>query len=486
MILYALFIFLVLYLVFRYAKPFHLNGLPKQYVSYSFIIKTISGITFISIYTHYYGKGVLSADAEQFMRESKLLNDVFFHSVSDYFSFIFGTNNSNELIQKYLSETSHWSAGDLTLVNDNRNILRVHSVFHFISFNNPYIHVLFMAVLSTIATNNFYLSLKNRSNITPKYLFMIFVLFPSLLFWSSSLLKEPLLILGISLFLRSLLYSDPKAKRVLYFILGLIFTVGFKPYIFFILIVSFVFYLIFYTLPKYKLILSMFIFIGLGIISLFIFENQREKAIQILSRKQYDFVNISKGGIHVTTDTTFYFFKPRDYDHLLIIDDSVQVIKDIDAEILHHGSIDQPIPIHLLASKKKWKIYFQRSYSKGYIETTPLGNSGIQLIKNIPEAISNALFRPYISDPGGWLKFPAILENILLFAFLIHAIIRRKKLTENEIGIIASIIIFILLLSLLIGWTTPVLGAIVRYRVPAYLGIIIIITMTYSPLKSSK
>src|SRR5690606_17670490 len=104
---------------------------------------------------------------------------------------------------------------------------------------------------------------------------------------------------------------------------------------------------------------------------------------------------------------------------------------------------------------------FKNRRSDGYIGVTLINNSFTQLLKNIPEALSNVLLRPFINDPGSWLKYPAILELILLYLFIIYAFLHRKKLTSNEVGLLIAAIIFIIGLSLIIGWVTPVLGAIV-------------------------
>ncbi|HIP32522.1 MAG TPA: hypothetical protein EYG86_07165 [Crocinitomicaceae bacterium] len=483
MVFYPIVFFILLFLLVRYSRVFHIEGLPNYYSSISFLTKVISGIAFLSIYTLYYGQGTLSADAEQFMRESKVLNDVFYQSPGDYFKFFFGFDNSEALINKYLSSTSHWSAGTQTILNDNRNILRVHSIIHFFSFNSVYIHILVMSFISVFSTNNIFLALKKYVSVSPKQLFWFLILLPSLTFWSASILKEPMMILGFSLILRTLLYDDSRKKEVILFFVGLILLAGFKPYILILSLIAVGFYFLYQSFSRYQLLFASSIYLVLFLATVFIFQNKATNFVQLLSRKQFDFVNISKGGIHIDTDTNFIFFSPQQYSSIEKTGDSIKIIKEVDAMILQHGSIKQPVPIHLKPSPENWKIYFERTYSEGYIETTPIDNSSIQLIKNIPEAVTNALFRPVPFDPGGWLKHPAIIETILLFGFLFYTIIKRKKLSRKEKAIIYSTCLFIFLLALLIGWVTPVLGAIVRYRIMAYLGILGIALILYDPNK---
>ena len=108
------------------------------------------------------------------------------------------------------------------------------------------------------------------------------------------------------------------------------------------------------------------------------------------------------------------------------------------------------------------------------------------MILNIPEALTNSLLRPYLNDPGKNLKFFACFETYILFAFLIIALIRRRKLGESELNFVISCLIFIISLSLIIGWTTPVLGAIVRYRMPAYYVLLLVAFILVNPIKKWK
>ena len=446
-------------------------------MSIAFLLKVLAGYCFLYIYTEYYGDGALSADANQFMNESKILNNVFYDSPINYFKFLFGINDTNELIHQYLQNTAHWDMGAQAIINDNRNILRIHSLIHFFSFNYVSIHIFIMCFISLVGIKNIYIAIKRHSILNPKIIFWILILIPSVIFWSSSILKEPLMLFSLSLLIRGLLSGDKRLKRILLVITGGILLIGFKPYVLIALLPAILFYYLYHKITRFKIISSLTIIFLIATVSIFLFPEKKEASLQLISRKQYDFVNISKGGLHVSTDSCFYFFKPEQYSSLLISSDSVQVIKTLQAKIYEHGSISRPIPITLNKGEEKWPIYFMENKSGGYIETTLINNSFKQLLINSPEAISNSLIRPYPNDPGGWLKFPAMVEVWLVFGFLFYAIIKRRKINSVELSI------FIIVLSLIIGWVTPVLGAIVRYRIPSYIGIIIIGLILILPSK---
>ena len=215
MIIYSAVLFLILFLFTRYSRSMAIQDLNKWNISVAFSLKVVVGLNFLFIYTEFYGSGILSADAGAFMKESKILHDVFISSPTDYFKFLTGIGDTRELQQHYLLGTNHWDAGAQALINDNKNILRFHSIIHFISFNNPVIHVLFMCLLSTIGAMNLLIGISARTTLNKNIQFWILILIPSVLFWTSGILKEPLLFLGIGLMVRGLLSRESIKKRCL-------------------------------------------------------------------------------------------------------------------------------------------------------------------------------------------------------------------------------------------------------------------------------
>lgn len=382
---------------------------------------------------------------------------------------------------KYLSETTHWDSGAQAIISDNRNILRVHSVVHFMSRGNEAIHVFVFCFISMIGLKQLFIGVNNKSTFKSTYVFLILLLFPSILFWTSSILKEPMMFLGIGFLVRAFWGPDTNNKNWLFGIFGTIVLFGFKPYVLIAMIPGILFYIFYRSLPKLKIIGSLLILISIVSSALLIFPKKREHVVHIFSRKQYDFKNVGKGGLHARADNCFYYFKQDQLANLKIEHDSVSILKTTDAQILQIGAMDSPIPITLHPSNIKWSIYFINSQSYGFIDLTLINDSFSQMLLNIPEALINSLIRPYPWDPGSWLKYPAALEVLLLYIFLIYAISKRIPLSKDIIAIIIAITLFVISLSLIIGWVTPVLGAIVRYRTPAIMGIIVIALILISP-----
>jgi hypothetical protein len=82
-----------------------------------------------------------------------------------------------------------------------------------------------------------------------------------------------------------------------------------------------------------------------------------------------------------------------------------------------------------------------------------------------PLALINTLFRPFFGDISSPLLILPMLENCVLILMIILAIVFPLKGRKNN-RIIYFCFFFSLLLFILLGLTTPVLGALVRYRIP--------------------
>jgi hypothetical protein len=135
---------------------------------------------------------------------------------------------------------------------------------------------------------------------------------------------------------------------------------------------------------------------------------------------------------------------------------------------------DKEVYVHLKPTGKKWKIHIIMPGTNSYIKTKEIQNSFTQLVLNVPEAIINTFFRPFPFDKGSFLKYPAMLEVWGLTFFLFLSILFKRKLEADSKNLIACLLMFALSLALLIGWTTPVTGAIVRFRFPIQLALFII------------
>lgn len=467
------FILLILVSWFFWRK--RTEGLNKWDLSIGLGIKMAFAFLFVSVYAVYYGDGVLSSDIHVFMWESGLLANVASHSITDYFTFLFGLED-DALIQEYLSKTDHWTSGDLALINDAQNVMRVNSLLYFFSRGNVFFHLLFFAAVLLLCTRELYLALRNWVVVNDRLLWFGLLLFPSVAFWSGSILKEPLMMSGLFLFVAALLRPFSWKQRIWRLLLGTLLMLMFKPYVFFLLLIAVVPYLVLKMWFPVRAWQTILLTALLGMIGAWLLPEKRDQVVHFLWRKQFDFDNVSRGGLHILADSTFYYVETEQYPNFTFIDDKFVILhKPIHAKRMRLG-MEYPFEDVMLSDTGKvWINYYSTNKCGSYIHTTFINDSFSQLIKNIPEALVNAAIRPWPTDPGGKLKWFNFFETIGLFTLLGFSLYRFRQQRENShVDLVLLGIWFAILLFLLIGWTTPVLGAIARYRIPAYLSLFIV------------
>lgn len=474
MLIYSVLFTVLLFLLVRYSRLFRTEGLSPWILPSAYLIKVGVGLLLFWVHIRTYGIGELSHDGERFFNEGRLLNEVFFKSPLDYFRLLTGIGETEALTQHYLSTTRYWSAGDLTIINDAKNVIRCHSLLHFISFNSFFVHLSALCLLSTAAVRNIYLTFKGITQLSNSWFFWIILIIPSTIFWTSSMMKEPFMFFGISLFLRALIIEMKPIRKYIWLFIASFILLAFKPYVLVCLILALIIVALYRYVFKHKLVhLGIFVCI-IAPLSAYILSDFRDTTVHYLTRKQFDFINVGKGGLHVQSDTCFYFFQTYQYSSIEIDGYTAELKKEVDVYQYRFGSTQKPVPVHLIPNGDKWTVVYQALGCASYIELTPIDNSFSQLIKNIPEAIINAGFRPFPSDPGSKLKYLSMLEVWVLFVFLAYALLNRRSISKREKEIVLGLTLFAVFLTLLIGWTTPVLGAITRYRFPAQMAIVLI------------
>jgi hypothetical protein len=475
--------FLVLLVFLRTRSFFQSPELNPWMLPFAFALKCSVGFIFLQLYVFQYDNPQLKTDAGAFFHESKILNTVYNESPNDYFKLMSGIGATDALSEKYLGETNHWDSGDQAIFHDNRNIIRIHALLQYISLGSIVVHMIFFSFLSLLGTYLLFLALRNRGSVKPWVIFLLLLLLPNIIFWSSGILKEPIILFGIGALAYAITDKTSNLKKWGFGILGLIALLSFKPYIFIALIPSGIVYALYSYLPRYKLATSIGIPLLLGFIFMLSFPSVLEKGTHILSRKQSDFSNVGRGGMHVKSeqDSIFYYFTPDQYNYLTISGDSVWLNEEIDAYKVKFGSLVPPVPARLKPTKIAWTHHFSQDRANSFIEINPINDQPIRLLTSAHIAIFNTLFRPLPTDPGGTFKYLAFLETLFLFGLIAWTLLRHKPLSTKERGFILASVVFCLLLSLLIGWTTPVLGAIHRYRFPIQLAMIVCIIVAWKP-----
>lgn len=373
------------------------------------LLKFLAGMGIAWIYTHYYGDRN-TADVFKLFDDSKHIYEALENNPADYWRMISGMDGNAPYYDVYYNRMNNWFYNyDLnpSFFNDTRTIIRVHAFLRIFSFGYYSVHVLFWSVFSLLGTTMILRALRPLTNINRWLLLIAFFAIPSVLAWGSGLLKEGLLLL----FLGALLLGFFKHLREGLSLRGmLLFGFGLAGF----------------------LVLKVHVFLAL-----------LPALAGCVLAARFPRLNIkwSFGGVLVGFTLLFALFS------------------------LIFPSIDL---LRWMAERQQAMLrlgYYTDSGSLLFVN--PLDGTWISVLRNLPEALISAFFRPWVTEAEGALQWMAALENLALALLIIPAILFRKSCNRNQQMLVAFCFSFTLVLFAFMGLTTPVLGTLVRYRMPA-------------------
>ncbi|MDO8999558.1 MAG: hypothetical protein Q7W45_07325 [Bacteroidota bacterium] len=484
MIVSLIYLLIILFLIYKnnFFGLFKDETISSKTFSILFLLKALAIPAFYVVYKKMYG-GLEKFDAGKFYSDATILND---YAKTDFFGYLkvlFGFQNEAPgtiLFDNYLTNTDNWDNGRLKdfFYNDNRIVIRFHSLIHFIAFNSYHVHALFSCFLSFIGLSFLYKAIKEFFIGKELFVLLILCLLPALWFYTGAVLKEGLAIfvLGCLFFQIKNLFKRKFSINSILFLLFLLFiSLLLKPYVLFFAAFYFtVFFIILhFSKIKYKslVLISTIALIIFTLNSLsVIFKNKSlfEAAIW----HQRVFSDASKGGIFLLDNEKFVRLE---YDSTLVkkvIDKpNYYTIKQNSPYIYWEHSHQQDT---LFASSNsdtisQYKLVYQLPKSGSNIS---LNSNSTNLFEISASSLYYSLFHPFFFNSKSMLQHLASLENLLIIISLIIifiGIIQNKKEKFPAI----TFVLFAILLCLLIGLTTPNSGAIFRYRSPGVIFILL-------------
>lgn len=466
-------------------KFYTTHSLTSAQLLIAYAIKIGFGIIYIWVFTYYFSDGALFGDSARFFSDGNLINSVFYESPTDFFRLLLGLNPNQPHSLEIMQNTSIWSTGPTTdWFNDNRLILKLNSVIRFFSFGNIYVHAV---VFAFISFSGIFLIFKSFKSLIHYKIYFWFVIigFPNLAFWSSALLKESIFIFGLGLWCWSVkkLMQHSFNFSIIAIIAGIILVIN-KPYAGFIIIGFTVFFVMgkFFDWSKRALIFISISTLFLTILAFTI--PNRFNLTNKISHKQNDLNNLAKGGIAFVTDSAFCVFPYSKLSSFKRFQkDSIQVLTEVNGGTYKLFGQTEFKPFSIQPSPIKYAVYLVYPPSTSYVEPVLINYSVVQLIKNSGTALANVFIRPFPSDNGDSLKFANFISNLLLIGFIILAFIKRKSFKKMDYFLITALIGAIILIALLIGWSVPIFGAIVRYKIPIE---ILLLILGFTLIKSKE
>ncbi|PIQ16635.1 MAG: hypothetical protein COW67_01915, partial [Flavobacteriales bacterium CG18_big_fil_WC_8_21_14_2_50_32_9] len=114
-----------------------------------------------------------------------------------------------------------------------------------------------------------------------------------------------------------------------------------------------------------------------------------------------------------------------------------------------------------------FNITFNQPASGSLIHTNKLDGDVVSFALNIPRALYYAMFKPFLFSSRNPLLLVSGIENFFVLLLIIVAIFFRKKKFNSNL--VVFVFASALLILVFVGITTPVMGALVRYKIPALL-----------------
>jgi len=407
-LLYAL---IIVYCIYRFdiLKP---NEMHWEIPAVYFFAKCVVGVGLGIFYLKYYGAG----DTYGYFSDSGHLFSVLFNEPKQFFKIMLGYHLESPDTARNVASLHTWvDSGFDEYYNDAKTLVKLNTIFRFVSFGFYEVHVVLMAFLAYVGLLLLYRVFLN--SIVPNnkwsWLILLFVFtIPSHFIWSSGLMKEPLILFVFAalLFLTNTTTQEMRVRYIAYFI-GIV---------------------LFFCFVKIYLLLIMLP----GVLAVYCFRFKSSR-MQIASILAFYFITISSILILGNYFTQF---------NLPALMFGKQLNSYRFAVFMNAGSLVQPI-----------------SFAPNVTS----------FLKHFPDAAWFAFFHPTLAELKEWWFFPFSIESwIIISLFVLNFFLDKGKRYFSSTFCVLSFLIAIMLLAL-VGFTNPVLGNIVRYRMIAMLILIL-------------
>lgn len=397
-------IFFAIYLIGKW-KIFQIEGISNTVFKGLFIIKIIAAFALYLIYTQYY-KDRVYADIFRYYDDSQIIYNTLFSKPWDFFRMLTGIDGRAPELLHYYETMLNWYNTDL-IFNDSRTMIRINAFLRLFSMGTYFPHAVVMCFLAMLGLTGIFKIANELIKGKSLLLMVIIYLLPSTLLWTSGMIKEAFLIyaLGILMYQISNALNEKTltVKRILFIVFAVMILITVKAYVFFLILPV----LLYWIIKSYR-------------------------------------SNFSLAGLFLILG--IYFFGLGTLAPMII---------------------GKEVPS--MISKKQAEFYFvaEREKAQSVIEVTRLDPTWMSLVVEAPGALLRTLFLPMPQHAHNLMMWFSVLENFFILGIMVVLLLsfKKQKLPVN-FGLILAFFIFGCSVFILSGWVTPIIGALVRYKVP--------------------
>ncbi|MDZ4821983.1 MAG: hypothetical protein SH856_00820 [Flavobacteriales bacterium] len=397
-------------LIWRW-KFFHLTAIPRWWMPAAMGLKIFAGIIYWVVFTHFFqGKN----DSFQYFNDTMLIHEQWEKNRDVFWSLMSGEPTDDPSLGHLKKILYHWDSGlRYGLTNDVSTLLKLNVLIAFISGGSFFVHGLFMGFFAFIGLTALFKAFVGLFAAKEKWLFIACFALPSVVFWSSSLIKEAPLMMAFGLLLWSVekwFGGKWKWKHVPVFLASFTLMIFLKEYVLIALAPALVF---------------------LVVIKL---SGQRFVVMKCILVHALCFV---------VAQNAHHFFMGGDFLYVL----------------------------------NKKRVDFTNTAmlydAKSVIKVEPVVNT-IEFVLSWPRAFALTYLRPHLAETRTWPQIVASIENTIYALLIFLALLTLKRPDKKHIPLLLASLSFVLALAFIIGNCVTILGALVRYRIPGLVLLIIL------------
>lgn len=194
-------IYLLVFLRFIYGcRLFTVEGVSPLHLAAFFLLKVLAGGILTLVYTYYY-TDTAKSDIYRYFNDSVVISKLLFQAPVHWAKIMLGVDMYNKETFSYLVNTHYFDHPGSDVATNNKLIIRLTSLFNYLSYYNIYINTLLFNFVSFIGLVAFLKALRRYFTGDVRWLYIPLFLLPSMVFWSSGLLKEQLLFAFIGFYI---------------------------------------------------------------------------------------------------------------------------------------------------------------------------------------------------------------------------------------------------------------------------------------------
>ena len=461
----ALFIFII-----RKHSFFHTESISRNAMTFAFIVKILFGFLFWAVY-FFHASYKNYSDAFMYFEDGKAIYQALYEKPSAYLKILLGFNDPS--LQVYLDNTGHWERTfNQGLYNETRTVIRFNAIVDIFSFGNYHVHTVFMCFLSFMGLTGIYKTFLPFFQEKKKELSAIVFFLPSVLFWGSGVLKEGLILFSEGMLLYhwfKMIKEGYSLKRSFYLLIFLLLLSVTKMYMLVILVGSLMLYTI-YLKTKSRSIAVKVIGVLLLIFSSVLVLYKYDLPFMLMEKQRHSY-NISRGGSYLghINQQKFIYIDPRIENRIVRIKEqpgSCKISSGVPYIAWYAGKPLDTVFVNSSTDTTTYWIYYDQLPAGSSIKPSLLKPTYGSVLINTPAAFIITAFRPYLFEMKNPLMLLAAAENTFLILFILICLFFYTSPLHYK-SLIAFSLLIAALLFVLTGLTTPILGAVVRYRVPA-------------------